>query len=331
MQLESANKRILKNTIYLYFRMLLSMAVKLYTSRVILDVLGVSDFGIYNVIGGIVVFISIINNSMSIATQRFITFELGKGDYQKVSNTFSMSMSIHIMLFILVLLLGETLGVYYIDNYLNVPVSRTRAAYWLFQISLVTLFFNIIRIPYHASIIAYEKMDFFAIISIVEVLLQLAIVFLLTVWKIDKLILYGLLILSVTAVSTVAYKFYCEKAFSTCRYYWFYDKSYFKKMTGFLGWNLVGTIGTTGTNQIGNMLINYFRGPVVNAAYGVANSVNMAITGFTNSFQVAYTPQITKLYSQGKSAELFKLMNRSSLLSFFLFAIYNSGPIVLLS
>ena len=331
MQLESANKRIFKNTIYLYFRMLLSMAVKLYTSRVVLDVLGVSDFGIYNVIGGIVVFISIINNSMSIATQRFITFELGKGDYQKVSNTFSMSMSIHIMLFILVLLLGETLGVYYIDNYLNVPVSRTRAAYWLFQISLVTLFFNIIRIPYHASIIAYEKMDFFAIISIVEVLLQLAIVFLLTVWKIDKLILYGLLILSVTAVSTVAYKFYCERVFSTCRYYWFYDKSYFKKMTGFLGWNLVGTIGTTGTNQIGNMLINYFRGPVVNAAYGVANSVNMAITGFTNSFQVAYTPQITKLYSQGKSAELFKLMNRCSLLSFFLFAIYNSGPIVLLS
>ena len=180
--------------------MILSMAVSLYTSRVVLDVLGVSDFGIYNVIGGVVVLISIINNSMSAATQRFITFELGKGDLQRVSNTFSMSMSIHFLICILVFLLGETLGVYYVDNYLNVPADRMNAAFWLFQISLVTLFFNIIRIPYHASIIAYEKMDFFAIISIIEVFLQLAIVFLLTILDIDKLILYGLLILVVTAV-----------------------------------------------------------------------------------------------------------------------------------
>ena len=185
--------------------MILSMAVSLYTSRVVLDVLGVSDFGIYNVIGGVVVLISIINNSMSAATQRFITFELGKGDLQRVSNTFSMSMSIHFLICILVFLLGETLGVYYVDNYLNVPADRMNAAFWLFQISLVTLFFNIIRIPYHASIIAYEKMDFFAIISIIEVFLQLAIVFLLTILDIDKLILYGLLILVVTAVSTCAY------------------------------------------------------------------------------------------------------------------------------
>lgn len=298
--------------------MILSMAVTLYTSRVVLDVLGVSDFGIYNVIGGVVVLISIINNSMSAATQRFITFELGKGDLQRVSNTFSMSMSIHFLICILVFLLGETLGVYYVDNYLNVPADRMNAAFWLFQISLVTLFFNIIRIPYHASIIAYEKMDFFAIISIIEVLLQLVIVFLLTIWDIDKLILYGLLILVVTAVSTCAYSIYCKKVFSTCRYYWFYDKSYFKELTSFLGWNFVGAIGTTGTNQIGNMLVNYYCGPVINATYGVANRVNMAIAGFTNSFQVAYTPQITKLYSQGKTEELFRLMNRSALLSFYL-------------
>ena len=219
MQKESSNKRILRNTVYLYFRMILSMAVSLYTSRVVLDVLGVSDFGIYNVIGGVVVLISIINNSMSAATQRFITFELGKGDLQRVSNTFSMSMSIHFLICILVFLLGETLGVYYVDNYLNVPADRMNAAFWLFQISLVTLFFNIIRIPYHASIIAYEKMDFFAIISIIEVFLQLAIVFLLTILDIDKLILYGLLILVVTAVSTCAYSIYCKKVFSTCRYY----------------------------------------------------------------------------------------------------------------
>ena len=298
--------------------MILSMAVTLYTSRVVLDVLGVSDFGIYNVIGGVVVLISIINNSMSAATQRFITFELGKGDLQRVSNTFSMSMSIHFLICILVFLLGETLGVYYVDNHLNVPADRMNAAFWLFQISLVTLFFNIIRIPYHASIIAYEKMDFFAIISIIEVLLQLVIVFLLTILDIDKLILYGLLILVVTAVSTCAYSIYCKKVFSTCRYYWFYDKSYFKELTSFLGWNFVGAIGTTGTNQIGNMLVNYYCGPVINATYGVANRVNMAIAGFTNSFQVAYTPQITKLYSQGKTEELFRLMNRSALLSFYL-------------
>ena len=298
--------------------MLVSMAVSLYTSRVLLEALGVSDFGIYNVICGIVVLISIISNSMSAATQRFITFELGRGDLQRASNTFSTSMSIHLVIFLLILLVCETLGIFYVKNFLNVPSDRLDAAFWLFQISIVTLFFNIIRIPYHASIIAYEKMDFFAIVGLVEVILQLAIVFVLTVWNVDKLILYGFLLMFVTALITIFYKIYCCKTFETCKYHPFFDKSYFGRLTNFFGWNLVGAIGTTGSNQVGNMLINYFCGSVINASYGVANRVNVAINGFASNFQVAYTPQIIKLYSQGNMTEFYRLMNRSALLSYYL-------------
>ena len=294
------------------------MAVTLYTSRVLLDALGVNDFGIYNVIGGLVVLISIINNSMSAATQRFITFELGKGNLQRVANTFSTSMSIHICICLLILLLGETFGVFYLEKFLNVPEGRVDAAFWLFQISLATLFFNIIRIPYHASIIAYERMYFFAVVGVAEVFLQLGIVLMITVWDGDRLILYGLLLMAVTAIMTLAYKVYCTKTLNTCKYYLFFDKIYFRRLTNFFGWNFVGAIGTTGTNQVGNMLINYFCGPIINASYGIANRVNMAINGFASNFQVAYTPQIVKLYSQGNFTELFKLINRSALLSYYL-------------
>ena len=314
----SNNKLILKNTVYLYLRMLLSMAVTLYTSRVVLDALGVVDFGIYNVIGGIVVFFSLINNSMAAATQRFITFELGKGVKQRVSNIFSMSMTIHIIICIVILIVGESLGVYYVSNYLNVPPDRLETTYWLFQISILTLFFNIIRIPYHASIIAYERMNFFAIISILEVILQLLIAFLLYICNIDKLLLYGGLLLIVTSITTLSYKIYCNKCFETCFYHWYFDWTYFRSLTKFFGWNFLGAIGTTGTNQIGNILINYFCGPTINASFGIANRVNTAIAGFTSNFQVAYTPQITKLYSQGKIQDLYCLMLRSALLSYYL-------------
>lgn len=317
-QTATNNKRIAKNTVYLFFRMLLTMAVSLYTSRVVLDVLGVSDYGIYNVIGGIVVLVSMINHSMSAATQRFITFELGKNDLKRVADTFSMSMTAHLLICAVVLLIGETLGLFYVANYLNIPPDRHDAALWVYQISLITVIVNIIRIPYNASVIAYEKMSFFAIVSIVEVVLKLLVVYLLLIGDFDKLILYTFLILLSTVICNIIYKVYCNRQFSTCRYYWFMEKSYFQKLMGFFGWNFVGALATTGTHQVGNVIVNFFCGTVANAAYGVASQVNSAIGGLVNNFQTAFTPQIVKLYSQGEMKALYTLMNRSALLSFYL-------------
>ena len=294
------------------------MMVSLYTSRVVLDILGVNDYGIYNVIGGIVVLVSMINHSMAAATQRFITYALGKHDLKKVSDTFSMSMTAHICICFLIVVMGESVGLYYVANYLNVAPERHEAALWVYQISLATIVLNIIRIPYNASVVAYEKMSFFAIVSIIETILKLLVVYLLVIGSIDKLILYSILILISTIICNFIYKVYCHRHFSTCRYYWIMDSSYFKKLLGFFGWNLMGTIATTGTRQMGNVIVNYYCGPIANAAYGVASQVNVAIGGLANNFQTAFTPQIVKLYSQGKMKELYILMNRSALLSYYL-------------
>lgn len=309
--------------------MILTMVVSLYTSRVILDVLGVSDFGIYNVIGGIVILISMLNNSMSAATQRFITYELGKHDAKKVSDTFSMSMTAHLFICFIVLILGETIGLYYINHFLNIPEGRMTAALWIYQFSLLAVIFNIARIPYSASIIAYERMDFYAAISIMEVLLKLAIVvILLYVGSFDKLILYGLLVLITTIIISLIYKVYCQIKFKTCNYYWYIDKGYFNKLLNFFGWNFVGGVANTGTKQIGNLIINAFCGTIANAAHGVGAQVNGAVCGFAENFQMAYTPQIVKLYSQDKKEDLFQLMNRSALLSYYLLFIL-AMPLIL--
>lgn len=312
------NKRIAKNTIYLYIRMILVMAVSLYTSRVVLDVLGVSDYGIYNAIGGIVVLISILNNSMSSATQRFITFELGKNDLKRVNDTFSMSMTAHIIICIAVLLLGETIGLYYVVNYLNVPPDRHTAAIWVYQISLATVVLNIIRVPYNATVIAYEKMGFFAISSIIDTLLKLVVVLILVFGPYDKLIFYTFLIFLISVVMLGVYMLYCKKSFKTCRYTGYMERTYFKELLGFFGWNFVGGVAVTGSRQIGNLIVNFFCGTVANAAYGVAMQVSNAIGGFASNFQLAYNPQIVKLYSQQRKEELFRLMNRSALLSYYL-------------
>lgn len=299
--------------------MIFTMAVSLYTSRIVLDVLGVDDYGVNNVIGGLVVLIALVNNSMSAATQRFITFELGKKDYKRVTNTFSMSMTIHLLICILVLILGETIGLYYVQNYLHVAPERHTAALWAYQFSLFTVIANIVRVPYNATIIAYERMNFFAVISIIEVVFQLINVFILSMLQFDKLILYAFLIMLVTVVCTNIYRMYCLKEFKTCNYHYIKDKVYFKELLGYTGWNFVGTIATAGSTQVGNMMVNFFCGPAVNAAYGIANRVNGAIAGFANNFQVAYTPQITKLYAQQEMDSLFLLMNRSARLSYYLF------------
>lgn len=298
--------------------MIVTMGVSLYTSRVILDVLGICDYGIYSVIAGIVLLISLLNNSMSGATQRFITFELGKGDSRSVSNIFSMSLTAHFCISLLVLLLGETIGLYYVYNYLNVPVDRHHAALWVYQLSLLTIVVNIIRNPYNASVIAYEKMDFFAVVSILEALLKLILVLLLSYFQYDKLIVYAILILANTAFVNLIYKLYCQKKFNTCNYYWFFERKVFNKLLSFFGWNIMGIAASAGTHQVCNIILNAFCGPVINAAYGVASQVSGSINSVAVNFETAYTPQIVKLYSQNKMSELFQLVRRSSLISYYL-------------
>lgn len=303
--------------------MLFTMAVGLYASRLILSILGVSDYGIYNIVGGVVILISIINNSLSEGTQRFITFELGKGDYQLVSKSFSLSMTAHLIISGIILLLGETIGLFYILYYLNIPEGREFAALITYQLSLLTIVSTIIRTPYQASVIAYEDMFFFAYISIFEAILKLIFILCLSLYGSDKLIGFAGLLLLLSIIVTGIYKFYCKHHFVTCRYIPMMDKNYFKKMMSFFGWNFVGTISTAGSTQAGNMIINFFCGTIANAAYGVANQVNSALNGLTTSFQTAFTPQIVKFYSQNDKENMFLLMRRASLLSFYLLYVFS--------
>lgn len=313
-----SQSRIARNTLFLYARMFITMAVSLYTSRVVLDVLGVEDYGIYNIIGGIVVLLSIISNSMTAATQRFITFELGSGDEERVSRTFSMSMIAHFIICGVILLLGETIGLWYVMNELNIPQGRESAAFWVYQISMLTIFINLVRSPYNASVIAHEKMSFYAYISILDVLLKLLAVLVLVFSPVDKLVLYGFLIMISNVIVLFAYYRYCTKSFNTCEFHFIIDRTYFKKLFGYLGWNLVGASATLGTQQAGNLIINKYLGVAVNAAYGVSMQVSGAINQFVTSFQTAFTPQLVKLFSQKRMDDFGELSRTSALLSYYL-------------
>lgn len=315
------NRRIAKNTLFLYIRMLITMLVGLYTSRVVLNILGVEDFGIYNIVGGVVVLFSFLNNAMSNATLRFLSYEIGKENTEQIKKTFKMSMTAHISIAILAFLLLETVGLWFVNTYLNIPVGRMYAANWVYQFSIFTFIVNIIRIPYNASIIAYENMSFFAYVSILEVLLKLFIVFLLFIIGFDKLISYAFLVLVVTFFVTIIFKLYCTRKFSTCHYNFFWDKDLYFKLMSFSGWSMLSSVANIGAQQGGNIILNIFNGVIANAAYGVANQASNAIYGFVNNFQLAFKPQIIKLYAAGETGKLHVLMFRTSLFSYYLFLI----------
>ena len=312
------NKRIAKNTAMLYIRMLLIMAVTLYTSRVVLEVLGVEDFGIYNIVGGVVVLFSFINNAMATATQRFLNFELGRNDIKEVGRIFSMSMTAHISIALLVLLLAETIGLWFLLTQMNIPDGRMNAAVWCYQFSILTTCVQIIRVPYNACIIAYERMSFYAYISILEVILKLLIVFLLSIGGFDKLILYSILMFLVTVAVCYAYKIVCNRNFNISRYSFFWDKILYKKLMSFSGWSLFGSAANVGAQQGLNILLNIFCGVTVNAAMGIANQVSHAVYSFVSNFQVAFNPQIVKSYASGDKAYFERLIFQASKFSFFL-------------
>ena len=312
------NKRIAKNTLMLYFRMLVMMAVSLYTSRVVLDTLGVSDYGIYNVVGGFVTMFSLISGAMTTATQRFLSFAIGEGKKEEVTSLFSTAVIIHIGLALIILIAGETIGVWFVANKMNFPPGRYTAAIWVFEFSLLTFLVSVINVPYNAAIIAYEKMSAFAYISIIEVVLKLLIVYLLLITPFDRLIFYAILMAVVQLGVQLIYASYTHRKIKTCHCNWKLNHEYFKQMTSFVSWNLIGSLAGVCKDQGLNVVLNLFFGTAVNAARGVAMQVSTAINRFVTNFQMAMNPQIVKLYAAGEKQEMFKLVFRGSRFSYLL-------------
>lgn len=312
------HKRIAKNTLLLYFRTILMMVISLYTSRVVLVTLGVEDFGIYNVVGGVVAMFGMISGALSNAISRFITFELGHGDKEKLKRIFSTSVNIQLGLSLIIIILGETIGLWFLNYKMNIPVERMYAANWVLHCSLLTFAINLVSIPYNAVIIAHERMSVFAYVSILEVSLKLAIVYLLYISFWDKLITYSILLVAVAACIRLVYGIYCNHHFEETKYRAVYDKSLLKEMASFAGWSFLTNTAYLFNTQGVNILINLFFNVGVNAARGIATQVESALMQFVNNFTTALNPQITKSYASGDMSTMNMLVIRGAKFSFLL-------------
>jgi len=317
-EVASDNKRIARNTVYMYARMFITMLIGLYTSRVILASLGFDDYGLYNVVGGIIAMFSFINGALSNTTSRYITFYLGKGNIIRLQEVFSTSFYIHIIIALLIILLGETIGLWYVFNKLVVPEGRFTAAIWLYQFTIITTAINIISVPFNAAIIAHERMFAFAIIAIIDCILKLLIAVSLRNAPFDRLIYYGAMILIVQLMDNVIYWLYSFKNFKGIRIKKHFDRSLFKEMFGFTGWNLVGNFSHVFFTQGINLILNYFCGTAVNAARGIAVQVDSVVQQFANNVQTPINPQIIKSYSVGDRDRMFTLIFTSSRICFYL-------------
>ena len=311
-------KRIAVNTVMLYIRMIIVMLISLFTSRKVLEVLGVDDYGIYNVVGGVVSMLSFLNSSMTVATQRFLTFELGRKDLNRYRTVFSMAFGIHCILAVIVLVLAETAGLWLVNTHLVIPEERMWAANWVYQTSVLVMLVSIVRTPYNAAIISHERMGIYAYVSIFEVVLKLLIVYLLLFLPYDKLAVYGVLGLAVQLLVAFIYFICCRRNWTECRLRVFWDRGIFKSMAGFTGWNMFGTVAWILKDQGVNILMNMFSGPAVNAARGISVQVSGAVKNLVSGFQTAVNPQITKTYASGKRQEMHLLLRFSSKVSFYM-------------
>lgn len=313
-----SNKRIAKNTFFLYIRTFIIMFVTLYTSRVVLQTLWETDFGIYNIVGSVVVLFSFLNSAMSSATLRFLNYELGRKNINGVKRIFSMSLTAYITIALLIVVLAETIGAYFVYTKLNIPKDRFIAALWVYHFSILSCCVSILRIPYNAIIIAYERMSFYAYISIVEAVLKLLLVYLLLIVQHDKLILYSILMFVVVLIMNLAYKYFCNKKFSVSHYSFFWDAKLYKELVCFSGWSMLGSLANVGSNQGVNIVINVFCGVAVNAAMGIAHQVHAAVNTFIANFQTAFVPQIIKSYAEENRNYFLSLIFRTSRFSYFL-------------
>lgn len=314
----ASNSRIAKNVLALYFRMFLTMAVGLYTSRVILNALGVEDYGIYNVVGGFVSMFSIISGSLSSSISRFLTYELGRDKLDNLKRVFNTSIFVLIGLAVIVVMATETIGIWYLENKMVIPTASKYAAMWCFQLSLVTFVVNLINQPYSAAIIAHERMDIYAYIAILDSILKLLICFAVVHSPINRLIFYAILLCIVSLINQTVYVVFCKRKFIECKFHWIFDKSLFKEMFGFAGWNFIGSSAAILTSQGSNLLLNWAGGPIVNAAYAIALNVSNYISLLVNNFTLAFTPQITKRYAAQEYESLMQLLIFGSKYSYFL-------------
>lgn len=302
------NRRIAKNTMLLYFRMLITLFVGLYTSRVVLETLGVSDYGLYSVVGGVIGMFGFLTGMLSAGTQRFITYEIGTGNLDNLKKVFSTALCMYLMLAVIILILGETIGLWFVCNKMNFEPGRETAALWVYQFTVITAIVALIQAPFMSSLIAHEKMDIYAYMSIYDVTMKLVIVYLIRLTAFDKLIFYAFLFMLVSLSSTVIYNVYCQRKYPECRFSFSFDKEPFKKMFSFSAWDLVGNLAGICQTQGVSIVLNMFCGTVVNAAQGIANQVNGIIMQFVNNFQVAVNPQIVKYYATGHVNEMVNLV-----------------------
>lgn len=325
---DANNKRIAKNTLLMYFRMFITMGVSLYTSRVVLNVLGIVDYGIYNVVGGVVAMFAFLNGTLSGATSRFLTYELGSKNNERLVKVFSSSFTIHLGLAILIFIIGETIGLWFLENKLIIAEDRMFAARIVYQFSIISSMISVIKVPSTAAIIAHERMNVYAYVSIIEVSLKLLIVFLLVIGNLDKLILYSFLTLVVTIIVTSIYQIYSYRKFPECKLKISFDKEMMKPMLTYSGWDLYGNLSIMVRGQGINILLNTFFGSIINAASGIATQVQNSVTGFADNFLTAVRPQIVKNFAAGNIKEMQKLIFNSSKFSFIMLFLI-SFPLIL--
>ena len=317
-QVSQNNKRIAKNSFLLYIRMFVIMIITLYTSRVILQSLGVTDYGIYNVVGGVVAMMGMVSGAMSAATARYLTYELGRSDYRQLERVFSICVQIYVSISILVLIVGETVGLWFLNTQLVIPEDRIVAANWVFQCSLITIILEMIIQPYQSLIIAHEKMSLYALSSITEAVAKLITAYVIVIIPCDKLALYGCLMMSSILLARSLYVVYCLRMYKESHFHFYIDKALYKEILSYSGWNLFGSASALVKMQGLNILLNIFFNPSVNAARGIAAQINGALIQFEQNFYTAVRPQITKYYAQSDLKNMFTLIFRSSKMSFYL-------------
>jgi len=315
------NKRIAKNTLLLYIRMFISMAVSLYTSRIILKTLGIEDYGIYNIVGGVVAMFSFINATMSTATSRFLTYELGRNDMQKLKETFNAAFWVHVIIALIVLVLCETIGLWFLNYKMVIPEGRELATHIVFQLSIISTVISITQVPYNATLISHEKMDIYAYVELANVFLKLGILFILVILPFDKLIVYGILTLFVSVSIMMFYRIYGIKHYEECRISMKWQSEIIKPMLTFSAWDFYGNMAVTARTQGVSMLLNVFFGPTLNAAAGVATTVQNSVMAFANNVTTAVKPQIVKSCAAHEYARMTSLINNSCKLNFLILSL----------
>lgn len=297
--------------------MFLTMGVGLFTSRLVLQALGVVDYGIYGLVGGIVSTFAFLNSAMASATQRYLSFDIGRNDFDRLQKTFNATLNIHILISLIILFFAETIGLWFVNYKLQIPADRIVAANWVFQFSIFAFVLEVIQVPYNALLFAREHMNVYAYVSILETALKLLIVYLLVQINTDKLILYSILTFCVVFIIRTIYKIYCKKHFKEATYKFYFDKNYYKELMSYSGWNLFGNIANIARGQGSNILLNLFFGPIANTAYSLTLMVQGIIGSFVGNFQVALNPQITKSFAKDEVEKTLNLIHKSSKFSFF--------------